>query len=950
MQTLTENLFVNHLFESADVGPDPVFSWQMRSERQGAAQSAFRLIVKECGAESTAAPAWDTGVVESDVSISWRYAGNPLLPMRHYVWTVTVRDERGEWLDPASSTFDTGLFGSDAWAGSQWISAVNSIVRIDRSVARDRSTKQEAEDGTAGFVRSFSNPKPVAEAWWCVSGLGVFEAYVNGQPVSRRTSRGVVRDYLKPGFTHFAKTKYSFARDVTPMLRTGAGETNAFAAEVSSGWWRDKIVDFAGERSAFRSVLFLRHPDGTETRVGTDSLWLASGVAGPVVRAAIFDGEDYDSRIPAPWLADPQCATAFGFAPAVPNNEFPGDPIPMTGPSIRVREDLALSPVEAWVWNGADGVTSEKFGKARVLRRYGSGETMTLDAGETLVVDFGQNCAAIPEFVFCAPAGTLISAHPAEMLNDGEGAKARGCDGPEGSAYFTNYRLARTLARYVFSGTGEEQFRPHFTFFGGRYLSIVASGPVEIRSLRWIPVSSIAPEAETAFLETGVADVNRLIANVRWGQLSNYLSVPTDCPQRNERLGWTADTQVFCRSAAYGADVYGFLRKWMRDVRDTQLPNGSFTGVAPTAQYGCDLGEQLGWADAGVIVPWTMWRQFGDPAIVAENWEAMSRYVRLIGKTKFDSPDARSHQWADWLSSEKLESCSGASHDTLPDGSRRPSADALRLWQYLGCCYWLLDSRMMAEMAEPAGRASEKSQWLEEADRALAFIREKFVDPSDGMLVPLFRDMQTPALFALALGVLAPEAARATRDALLENIRSGGDRLKTGFLGTSILMDTLTRDCDAADVAYSLLLQHAFPSWLYSVDQGATTIWERWNSYTKADGFGPNGMNSFNHYAYGAVREWMFRYMAGIREDKTAPGFRRIVLAPVPDPRVGYVRASYRAPTGTIESAWRYEDGKWIWEFAIPANTSATVVLPGEEPVRVASGRHRIERPATVQP
>jgi len=214
------------------------------------------------------------------------------------------------------------------------------------------------------------------------------------------------------------------------------------------------------------------------------------------------------------------------------------------------------------------------------------------------------------------------------------------------------------------------------------------------------------------------------------------------------------------------------------------------------------------------------------------------------------------------------------------------------------------------------------------------------------MLLPLFRDMQTPALFALHLGLLDEAPAKATRDALLANIHEHGDRLQTGFLGTSILMDTLSRTCGATDVAYSLLLQHAFPSWLYSVDQGATTIWERWNSYTKADGFGPVGMNSFNHYAYGAVFAWMMGTMAGIREDPAEPGFRSFVLAPEPDPRIGRVSARYRSPYGEIESAWRYEDGRWIWDFAVPANAVATVRLPGEAPFTAAAGRHRIERPA----
>ena len=217
----------------------------------------------------------------------------------------------------------------------------------------------------------------------------------------------------------------------------------------------------------------------------------------------------------------------------------------------------------------------------------------------------------MPEFVFSAARGVTLTARPAEMLNDGNGDKARHCDGPGGSAYVAEYRKARTRARYTFAGTGDETYRPRFTFFGGRYLSVTADGPVTIRRIRWIPVSSIAADAETGFLETGDASLNRFIQNVLWGQRSNYLSIPTDCPQRAERLGWTADTQIFAKAACYNADVRDFLRKWMRDMRDSQRPDGGFPGVAPVGMIGANE-HQFGWADAGIIVPYTIWRHFGD--------------------------------------------------------------------------------------------------------------------------------------------------------------------------------------------------------------------------------------------------------------------------------------------------------------------------------------------------
>jgi alpha-L-rhamnosidase len=820
----------------------------------------------------------------------------------------------------------------DFWRDSIWISATDSAVRPESlDPCRD---KPEAEDGTAIFVKAFANTKPVVKAWWTVAGLGVFRIFANGAEVG-------AEDFLKPGFTHYARTKHSFCYDVTNLLKTGSGEENELFAEVSSGWWRDKIIRFRGRRSAFRAVLVLRHPDDTETRICTDTSWLASGAAGPVLHASIFEGEDYDARLATRGARMKKDGWMDDAVPAVENIEFHGDIIPMEGPPIRIRHDLALSPVEAYVWRGVEGADGEHFGWVVKLRE--GFERLT--TGETLILDFGQNCAAVPEFTFSAARGVTLTARPAEMLNDGYGDKARHCDGPGGSAHFAEYRGIRTRARYIFAGEAEETYRPSFTFYGGRYLSVtVEGGSVEIKSVRWLPVSSIPADSETASLETGDPALNRFISNILWGMRSNYISIPTDCPQRGERLGWTADTQVFTKAACYNSSAtYPFLRKWMHDMRDSQRPDGGFPGVAPDGLIGANE-HQFGWADAGVIVPYTLWRHFGDNSIVRENWDAMSRYVALVEKMKFESPQALEHQWADWLSLEKLETSSGRAYVGGVKNVPPVKEDALTLWRYLGACHWLQDAGMMAEMAKATGRAAEVEAYHAMAARALAHIRANFVDRSDGMLIPLFRDMQTPALFALRLGILKEGPARATRDLLLDNIREHGNCLQTGFLGTAIILDTLVDKCDAPDVAYSLLLQHSFPSWLYSVDQGATTVWESWDAYTVADGFSP-GDRSFNHYAYGAIFAWMMSHMAGIREDPAALGWHHFILAPLPDRRVGHVAARYRSPCGEIESAWEYDtDSSWHWRFAVPEGTTATVILPEETPQEYAAGRHEVVR------
>ena len=494
-------LTTDHLVSPANIGGAPSFGWRMCSSREGAAQKAYRVMVKEGSPSGQCV--WDSGEVACGKSVGVKYAGTPLRSAKKYFWTVSVKDETGAWIKPGRGFFETGLFRKDDWNGAEWISAVDAKVR-----PQNARGKQEAEDGTACFVKTIPNGKDVKEAYWTVAGLGAFEAYVNGEPVSRKGCKAIcgklVRDFLKPGFTHNGKTKYSFAYDVTHLMKTGKADANTFAAQVSAGWWRDKIVNFFGKKSAFRAQLILRYADGTEKRIGTDTTWL-SATTGPVLRAAIFDGEDYDARIKTDWMKGKPCDT---FKPSEINTEFKGELFPMTGAPVRLREDIAIAPVEMYVWKDAEGAKEGEFGKVKKLRSYKDGDAIVVDKGETLIVDFGQNAAAIPCFIFSAAEGVTLKMRPAEMLNDGNGAKKRGCDGPEGSAYFTNYRKARTTLNYTFAGAAEEKYRPTFTFFGYRYASITATDKVTIKKIRSIPVTSIPKWSETGSLETGVADVN----------------------------------------------------------------------------------------------------------------------------------------------------------------------------------------------------------------------------------------------------------------------------------------------------------------------------------------------------------------------------------------------------------------------------------------------------------
>ena len=829
----------------------------------------------------------------------------------------------------------TAPLDDSAWNASMWISAADAPVvegRID-------GKNYLAADGASWFVSDLQNEGKVVSAKWMTAGLGVFDLYVNGQRVGK--------EFLKPGFTHNEKTKYSFTYDVTEAVKTGSGAENVFAAQVTPGWWADKIVTpgnhdgMVGKKCAFRSVVELVYADGTTKYYGTDLDNWKAGIAGPVTHAAIFDGEFYDARIALGY------ATPEKLSKPEENKEFPGKVFPTQGAEIYLRKDIALDPVEAYVWNGVEGATDNEYGKVVVAKKFARSEEIVVLPGETLVVDFGQNAAAVPSFVFKAKEGTVLTCLPSEILNDGNGAKSRGMDGPEGSCHRLNLRTPNDgmIMEYTFADKrGYVSYVPRCTFYGYRYVSVTATDEVRIKSLQSVPVTSISEDMKTGTITTGNDLVNKLISNTWWGMLSNYLSVPTDCPQRNERLGWTADTQVFTETGTFFADTYGFMHKWMRDMRDSQSELGGFPGVAPYAQYGNNM-MRLGWADAGVIVPWTIWKQFGNIDIINENWDAMELFVNHINETKYDhrahAAENGNYQWADWLSYEPLESSGRTAFYRDAKGKRVPKPEAIEYWNYLCASYWLIDAGMMRDMAQATGRDAAKYDRM--VEEAKVYIKNTFFMKDGTFKVDILNTMQTPALFALKNEVVEGKAKEDMIARLRENFKQHDNCLQTGFLGTSILMATLTEN-GMEDIAYELLFQRKNPSWLYSIDNGATTIWERWNSYMIEHGMGPKGMNSFNHYAYGCVCEWLWETAAGIASDPAEPGFRHIIMKPIPDKRLGYVTAEYPSAAGLIRSAWKYEGDTCVWEFTVPEGARATVTLPGRtQGKEYAAGTYRLE-------
>lgn len=762
------------------------------------------------------------------------------------------------------------------------------------------------KNGIALFRKTFT-VRELKAARVDATALGIYDLYVNGKRVGRQAGREDAAPYdeLKPGWTDYTARCLYYSYDLAPYLTEGE---NTLLAAVAPGWYNGRIAlgTYGETHIALLAAIRLSDADG-ERVLYTDKTWEASW--GSAIRAAdIWDGEMYDANQPSlATISEKQDSLHWG-APAEETHDL--FVTPQVGSTITVRPNLTRKPETVTVYRGTEDNGSD-YGKIHVVRTL-TGNSFTLAAGEAAVLDFGQNMVGWPTFTARGAAGTSLQIRFGEMLND-SGLKSRGNDNPEGSIYSINYRSAKAKLCYILNGQ-DNAYRPTFSFFGFRYCEIRATADVTFENLTAEVVGSA--NRETGHMETSNADVNRLISNVLWGQRGNYLSVPTDCPQRDERLGWTGDTQAFCCTAAYNADVDGFFHKWLQDARDSQAENGMYPDVIPKVRVVGWGGAA--WSDAGIIVPYTMWKMYADTDIIREHYASMERYMDWLATTDLSGPNAT---YGDWLAYEPTDA------------------------RYISVAYYALDARYMAAMSRAIDRADRAAHYDSLFEQVCDHFRRIYCN-AEGDLNPEVRT-QTGYLLALRNDLLLPERRPAAVAALKQKIIDNGYKLSTGFVGSCILNEVLA-EFGENDLAYSLLLQTENPSWLYSVHQGATTIWERWNSYTKATGFGDVGMNSFNHYAYGAVQEWMYRHIAGIETTEQAPGFAHPILQPKPDTRsaeeipagqekITWVRTSFASPVGLIESAWDMTDG-FTYTCRVPVAATLHLPLIGNAETLVING------------
>ncbi|EDY58131.1 MULTISPECIES: alpha-L-rhamnosidase [Streptomyces] len=953
-RTAVEGLTVEH--RSDPLGVDaarPRFGWRTASRVRGRRQTAYRILVASSPARLAEgrADVWDSGRTDSADSVAVRYAGPELHPSTCYHWTVQVWDENGSRLpDAPAARFETGLLSTDGvrgWDGAQWISMAGKGPNSPGSPLLRRQTALKT-----GRVR---------DARLYVSALGVYDAYVNGQRVGVPQDGGTTYELLTPGWTNYDTTVSYFTYDVTGLLADQQQVT--LAAVLGNGWYNGRVSENSvyyaesGNRLALKAKLLIRYEDGSAQTVVTTpgDDWRATDT-GPYRADDIYDGQTYDARRELPgWTANGFDASAWSgveehdFTTRFPDARLVAYP----GESARLMPAWDRRPRSITVYTGGGDFVPDP---ARTVTDPIEAATapLTLHPGDTAVIDLGQNLVGVPRYTLRGPAGAEVVLQPGEMLND----TSAGADGPEGSVYRANLRTAGAASTYILKGDPKgETHQDSLTFYGFRHVRVTTTATVTLSELTGRVATSALHDIGT--VETDDADVNQLISNVRWGQRGNYLWVPTDCPQRDERCGWTGDTQLFSQTGLYNTDAVAFLSHFQDILIDSQRTYGAdgaqFTWIAPGARYN-EPDPASGWADCGVVVPWTVWQMSGDTTVVDRSWDAMTTYMEWIRARTGDTYAGQGAIFGDWLAFQVTST------------------------QLVSDAYYAYSARLMADMARATARTAEAHAYEELFAHIKRAFVTKYLSTENGRLTvrsslgspPPWTpggsptrtedDSQTALLWVLKLGLYDTEAQRrAIVDLLVQNIGNSAEykaahpdstrvgyaenTLSVGFLGVNVLAPVLTEE-GQVELAYKVLHQDAMPSWLYSVRNGATTIWERWNSYSKEDGFGPVEMNSFNHYAYGAIMEWMYESMAGIAKDPAHPGFRHFFLRPHLDPtgRITRVTGSHRSPYGEIVSAWTVRESEFTQRVAVPANSTATLRIPTADPDSVREGGTPLSR------
>jgi len=715
------------------------------------------------------------------------------------------------------------------------------------------SPEEDTNQPSPLLRKTFRTRGPVREATAFITALGLYEARINGKRVGDAC--------LTPGWTSYNHRLQYQQYDVTSLLQ--GGKENAIGVQLGNGWYRGYIGfsgqhNFYGKEIALLFQLEITYADGSKERVASDGSWTSS--TGAIRSSEIYHGETVDARM----------NIAGWSEPGTPSGTW--SPVKVTDKKVKLIATYN-EPIRR----------HETFSPKKIFRT---------PKGEQ-VIDFGQNLVGWVRIRTRGKSGDKIIIHHAEVLDK------------DGNFYTENLRPARQENVFILSGNGEESFEPTFTFQGFRYIR-VSGYPEEVKADDFTATALYSDMPLTGSFTSSNPLINQLQHNIQWGQRGNFLDVPTDCPQRDERLGWTGDAQAFSRTATFNFDVHNFFAKWLKDVAADQI-EGSVPFVVPNV-LGTNAAGSAGWADAATIIPWNMYLAYGDKRILEDQYESMKAWVGFMERKSTNDLWNTGFHFGDWLFYRPFDDNDGRSAVT----------DKYLIAQ----CFYAHSTQLVINTARVLGNAEDVTRYEGLLSRIKsAFVRE-YMTPS-GRLIS---GTQTAWVLALQFDML-PEGLRdAAAKKLADNVIDYGNHLTTGFLGTPYLCHVLSR-FGYSDLAYTLLLQETYPSWLYPVKMGATTIWERWDGIKPDGTFQTPGMNSFNHYAYGAIGDWMYRVVAGIDTDPTAPGYRKISIRPTLG-ALDHAAAELETPYGKVRSAWKKTGSEVELEITVPANTTATTWLP----------------------
>jgi alpha-L-rhamnosidase len=803
--------------------------------------------------------------IEVDV-VSHRAGAPPATSPSAFAASIRIthadgREERivtnEQWQARASS--------ESAWQNAQVVGPLSSHFGIGADRQQAIPGPDRVTTDASLLRKNFSVDWPILSARLTITVLGAYQAFINGKSVAPNT-------LLAPGWTDFRRRVLFQTYDVTSLVSHGE---NAIGVLLGGGWYSSPMT-WAGVRvmpgpNLLRAQLELTFSNGTHQTVITDPSWLTAPA--PITFSEIYGGESYDARLMHYNWSMPNFDTTHWTA-AVSATPPDASVVMTAQPDLPISTAITIHPTKL--------ESANKIHPA--------------------VFDLGQNMVGNIRIHVRGPRGTVVRLRYAERIS------------PDGSIYTDNLRNADATDTYVLSGEGQETWTPAFTFHGFRYvefsyLGVISATPPTLATVEGLVYNSL-PAAASVRLTSSSETMNKMNELGAWGQRGNFVSIPTDCPQRDERLGWMGDAGAFWRTGTFNFDIDAFTRKFMLDVTDAQTAAGAFTDISPNI-----LGPRPGapgWGDAGVFIPYAAWLQYGDSTVVENSWPAMERWMNFILKNNPDyiRRNALGANYADWLA---------------------PDQNTPKI--LIDTAYWALIAREMSEMATALHRTADAEKYQQQYDQIANAYRAAFVK-EDGSVSG---DTQTGYLATIFTGI-APRSLRANLvDRLVKNIEAHGNHLTTGFLGTPFLLSVLEEN-NHSDLAFKLLLSDTYPSWGYMVKMGATTWWERWNGDT-----GDPSMNSYNHYAFGSVMAWVYRRAAGIDTDSTGPGFHHLTIQPHFDPALPHLHVEYDSAYGTIISDWQQSQHRFT--ITIPANTTASVTLPNDKTETIGSGVHsyRIE-------